>query len=371
MSNKRDYYDVLGVGRNATSDDVKKAFRNLAKQYHPDAGSTDKTAEEKFKEAAEAYEILSNPEKRSMYDKFGHAGVSAEGMRGSNGFGGFSDIFEDFFNFDIFGSRSGRSSASAERGHDLRYDITIPFMEAVKGIEKEIRIPKIDVCHKCAGHGAKSESGKKTCPSCNGRGEISRSQGFFNLITTCPKCQGQGTIITDLCPECKGAGRVKTEKNVSVKIPAGVDTGYALRIKGEGGPGQRGGFSGDLHIVIEVEEHEIFKRHNNDVIIQVPVTLAQAILGAEIEVPTIDGESKVKIPEGTQSGTILRLKNKGIPDANGHGRGDQHIRVVIEIPTKLSHQQKQLIKEFEQPGNDKIYPAIKDFAEKVKKLFGN
>lgn len=343
---KRDFYEVLGVRRDASDTDIKKAYRQLALQYHPDRNPGDNEAEEKFKEAAEAYEVLRDPEKRSLYDRFGHEGLRGTGFTGFSGFedifSSFGSIFEDFFGF---GTRT-RSRTSAQVGADLRYDMKISFLEAAFGKETNIDIEKLHTCDGCQGTGAKAGTKSETCPTCRGRGQVMHSQGFFSISTGCPQCHGEGTIVRNPCPKCKGVGKVKKTKTVTVKIPAGVDTGNRLRLAGEGEGGVRGGPPGDLYVVLFVEAHEFFARKGDDISCQVPISFAQAALGAEIEVPTMDGSTGISVPKGCQTGEIFRLKGLGVPHLRGGGRGDQYVQVVVKTPTKLSKEQEELLRRF-------------------------
>jgi molecular chaperone DnaJ len=342
---KRDYYEILGIPRNAEEEEIKKAYRKLAMKYHPDRNPGDKETEEKFKEAAEAYEVLRDQEKRSLYDRFGHEGLKSTGFSGFGGFddifSSFGDIFEDFFGF---GGRT-RTRTAPQRGADLRYDLRISFMDAAFGKETEIKIPKYENCHVCGGSGAKPGTRPIKCPNCGGRGKVVRSQGFFSISTTCSRCRGEGEIITEFCRECGGRGKVKSVKKVSLKIPPGVDTNSRLRLQGEGEEGEKGGTSGDLYIIIEVEPHDFFKREGNDIFCQVPISFPQAALGAKIEVPTLEGSEKIIIPRGTQTGHTFRLKGYGILHLRGYDRGDQIIQVIINTPTKLTKRQEELLRE--------------------------
>ncbi len=346
---KRDYYEILGVSREATVQEIKKAYRKLALKYHPDRNPGNKEAEELFKEAAEAYEVLRDPEKRRLYDMHGHQGLSGAGFQGFNAaddiFSTFSDLFEDFFGFSTGQGRT-RSGVGPERGSDLRYDITIEFLEAAKGAEKEIEIERLETCTQCGGSGAGKDSQVITCPGCRGSGHVIRSEGFFQVSTACPQCTGRGTIITEPCPGCRGEGRRPERQKIKVRIPAGVDTGARLRLRNEGEAGKRGGPRGDLYIVIHVESHEFFKRRGNDVFCEIPVSIAQVCLGDTIDVPTIDGNERLKIPAGAQSGEIFRLKGKGFPDLRGFSPGDQLIKIKVVTPTRLTERQKELLEEF-------------------------
>ncbi|MBI4444404.1 MAG: molecular chaperone DnaJ [Acidobacteria bacterium] len=342
---KRDYYEILGLDRNATSTDIKNAYRKMALKYHPDKNAGDKTAEERFKEAAEAYSVLSDPEKKARYDRFGHAGVgSGTGGFDPDIFADFSDILGDFFGFgDVFGGGGRRRRRSqAQRGADLRYDLRISFEEAVFGVKTKIKIPRQETCDRCKGTRAEPGSGPETCPTCAGHGQVRYQQGFFTISRTCSQCQGTGHVIRNRCNKCQGSGLVTREKVLEVKIPAGVDEGSRLRISGEGESGLNGGQPGDLYVVIYVEPHSIFQRQDNNIYCEVPISFARAALGGEITVPTLNGEEKIKIPEGTQTGTVFRLKGKGIVSLDGGGKGDQLITVTIVTPTRLTPEQRQL-----------------------------
>ena len=339
----RDYYETLGVGRDASVEELKRAYRQLALKYHPDHQRGDKEAEEKFKEVNEAYSCLCDPQKRANYDRFGtEEGVGA----GFGGFEtGFGDLFEDVFG-DFFGSFSGRRAQRSVRGSDLRYDLDITLAEAAFGTEKSVEISGWRECGDCAGTGSKSKQ-PGTCTQCNGAGQVRFQQGFFSVSRTCPKCRGEGTLVTDPCPSCKGAGRLEARREMSVKIPAGVDSDQRLKMSGEGEPGSHGGPPGDLYIVIEVLPHEIFKRDGTEIYMEAPLTFSQAALGDEIEVPTLDGTHKLKVPPGTQPGEALRIKGKGIPRLGGRTRGDQVVVANIVVPKKINQRQKELLEEFE------------------------
>lgn len=347
MTTKRCYYEILGVDRNATEEEIKKSYRRLAMKYHPDRNPGDKEAEEKFKEAAEAYEVLSDAEKRDIYDRYGHEGLSSTGFRG---FSGFEDIFASFGDIfgDVFGFTNGRArSRTAPRaGSDLRYDLKLTFLEAAQGVATDIDVEKLERCRTCDGTGAAPGSSPEVCPRCRGRGQVTQTSGFFSISTTCPHCRGQGQIIVNPCRACRGTGRERVVKRVHVKIPAGVDTGSRLRLRGEGEQGEYGGPNGDLYVFIHVEDHEFFKRNDDDVYCRIPISFVQAALGATVEVPTLTGTEKLKIPRGTQSGKIFRLKGKGFPHLRGFGRGDQLIETVVTVPTNLNRRQEELLREF-------------------------
>ncbi len=371
MNAKKDYYDLLGVGRNANDDELKKAYRQLALKFHPDKNPGDKQAEEKFKEVSEAYQVLADPEKRAQYDQFGHAAFDGGSPFGA-GFdfsSGFEDIFGDIFG-DFFGSGTGRRRARSQRGEDLRYNLDISFEEAAFGTEKKIKIPRHSNCETCKGSGSKPGTSPRTCSTCHGRGQVSFQQGFFSVSRTCSQCRGQGTIIGDPCPTCKGAGKVRKFHTLGVKIPGGVDTGSLLKLRGEGESGSLGGPSGDLYVAINVQPHPIFVRDGLEIVCEVPISFHQAALGAEIEVPTLHGKVKLKVPYGTQSGKVFRLKGKGLKEVHSYHQGDQHVRVSIETPTHLTARQKELLKEFAALGGEEIHPLSKGFFEKVKEIFG-
>jgi molecular chaperone DnaJ len=371
---KRDCYEVLGVERTAEPDEIKKAYRKLALKYHPDKNPGDKTAEEQFKELGEAYEILSDPEKRALYDQHGHAAFDRRA--GGYGAGGFHDPFEIFREVfggggifdDLFGG--GRSDPSQpQRGNDLRYDMEITFDEAAQGCEKEITVSKPAPCETCQGSGAEPGSRIRTCPSCGGRGQVVNSRGIFSIAQTCPHCQGAGRVLEKPCKACHGHGRRERSSKIKLRIPAGVDTGSRLRSSGNGEAGFRSGPPGDLYVVLHVQPHAIFQRDGDDLLCEVPVSFTQAALGAEIEVPALDGGTLIKIPPGTQPGTMFRLKSKGIKNVQGYGHGDLHIRVNVEVPTHLSPAQKAKLQEFAELCNGKESPISQGFFDKAKKLF--
>jgi len=374
-NSKRDYYDVLGISRGANEDEIKKAYRRLAVQYHPDRNPGDRQAEEKFKEVNEAYQVLSDGEKRAQYDRFGHAAF--QGPQAGGGFGGFDfsqgfeDVFSDIFG-DFFGTGRGRSRARSRRGDDLRYDLEIDFEEAHRGAERVIKVARLAQCEACNGsRTAAGSGGMRTCPNCRGTGQVRTQQGFFSISTTCAQCRGEGNIISDPCPKCQGQGRLLKLQSLSVRIPPGVDNGSRLKLRGEGEAGYGGGPAGDLYVVIHVREHPIFARQDNDVIVEVPVSFPQAALGAEIEVPTLDGKVKFKIPAGTQSGKVFRLKAKGFTDLHGYGRGDELVKIVVETPKRLNARQRELLEEFAKvSGEDVNHPLAKGFVDKLKEMFG-
>ena len=368
MSAKKDYYELLGVSRNASEEEIKKAYRKLALQYHPDRNPGDKQSEENFKEVSEAYQILSDAEKRAKYDQFGHAAFG-DGSPFPGGFdftAGFEDVFGDIFGeFFGGGARRGRG-----RGDDLRYNLTLKFEEAVSGTEKKIKIPRHGPCETCHGSGAKAGTAPQTCPTCRGRGQVSFQQGFFSVSRTCSQCHGQGTIVKDPCANCGGSGRLRNLHTLNVKIPGGVDTGSRLKLRSEGESAPAGGAPGDLYVDIQVEPHPIFLRENLDILCDVPISITQAALGAEIDVPTLNGKVKMKIPPGTQSGKVFRMKGKGVNDVQGYHQGDQHVRVSVETPTHLTARQKELLKEFATAGGEDVNPMAKGFLDKMKDLFG-
>jgi len=362
MRTKRDYYEILGVDRNADENKIKASYRKLALKYHPDRNPGDREAEEKFKEAAEAYEVLRDSEKRNIYDHFGHEGLQGTGFAGFRGFedifSSFGDIFDDFFGFG--GGR--RSRTAARRGADLRYDLTISFLDAAFGVETEIEIEKLESCSACEATGCAPGTHPEDCRQCGGSGQVRRSQGFFSITTTCPRCRGEGRSITTPCTECRGTGQVARTKKVSVKIPAGVDTGSRLRLTGEGETGTRGGPPGDLYVFLNVKPHDFFKRNNYDVVCQIPISFVQAALGADISVPTLTGEKTLHIPKGTQPGEVFRFRHEGIPSLRGHGKGDQIIQVLVKTPTGLTKKQVALLKEFGRLESGKL-------STKIKKMF--
>lgn len=368
---KRDYYEVLGVHRNAGETEIKKAYRKLALQYHPDRNEGDKEAEARFKELAEAYEILSDPAKRTRYDQFGHAEESAFGSYTARDFefqSHMDDLFGEIFG-DIFGQRRHRGPR-AQRGEDLRYQLTVEFQEAVFGCAKELEIPARRTCDACGGSGARPGTAPTACSRCQGRGRMRFQQGFFTIERECTSCDGTGRVNTDPCEECRGTGAVERTRRLSVQIPPGVETGTRLRISGEGEAGLHGGPPGDLYVVLTVKEHPIFARHGADVVCEIPVSFIQAALGDEIEVPTLEGNARVKIPAGTQHGTVLTLKGRGGPRGRLSARGDQKIVVAVEIPRRLTARQAELLREFQSLEEEGSQPGVAGFWEKVKKLFG-
>ena len=367
---KRDYYEVLGVAREAGEQELKTAYRKLAHQYHPDKNQGDQASEERFKEASEAYEVLSDPEKRARYDRFGH-------VNGQNPFeGGFpyggaagatiNDIFGDIFG-EMFSG--GRRQRGRPRGSDLRYHLEIGFEEAAFGTNARIRIPRPHRCDTCKGSGAKPGTQPRTCPTCGGAGEIRLQQGFFSIARTCHHCGGAGRVVLEKCPDCGGAGMTREEAEVEVKVPPGVDTGTRLKLAGEGEPApQPGAAPGDLYVVVQVREHPIFRREETEVVCEMPISFSQASLGAHIDVPTLDGPVAMKIPAGTQSGKVFRLRGKGIPTLGGGQRGDQHVRVMVETPTHLTKEQKELLERFAALSGEKTHPQTRSFWDKVAEL---
>ncbi|CUH94146.1 Chaperone protein DnaJ [Propionispora sp. 2/2-37] len=377
---KKDYYELLGVSKSASEDEIKKAFRKLARKYHPDVNRDNpKEAEIKFKEINEAYEVLSDPQRRAQYDQFGHAafdGARGGGPGGDFGFGasgGFSDIFDMFFGGQSGFGFGGRQSGP-EKGADLRYDLEIAFEEAAFGIEKEVQIPRTEECVTCKGSGAAPGTHPETCPQCKGTGQVQVMQntpfGRMVNVKTCERCHGEGKIVPNPCRDCHGRGKVRTKRKIKIKVPAGVDNGSRLRMAHEGEAGTRGGPPGDLYVYIFVKSHKLFSREGSEVICEVPISFVQASLGDEIDVPTLDGKVKLRIPEGTQSGTIFRLKDKGIPHLRGNGRGDQHVRVKVLTPQKLSERQRSLLQEFAKLDGENVNPEQKNFFKKVKDVFG-
>src|SRR5438876_5523273 len=372
-NNKRDYYEILGLSRTATEQELKSAYRRLAHQYHPDKNQSNPEAEEKFKEAAEAYGVLSDPEQRSRYNRFGHAGVSsaAGAAWGAPGFGGIEDILGDLFGFgDVFGAgaRAGSRRSVAQRGADLRYDLEITLEQAAAGMTAQLRIPKLESCETCKGSGAKEGTRPEVCRTCEGAGQVRFQQGFFSVSRTCGTCRGAGQVITSPCETCRGAGRVEQEKSIEVKIPAGVETGSRLRLQREGESGVYGGPPGDLYVVIHVAEHEQFERQGNNLYASVPVTFAQAALGSEISVKTLDSEQSLKVPAGTQTGTVFRVRGKGMPVLGGRGRGDLFVAVSVVTPTMLTREQRKVLEQLAKIET----PDLEDkrLVDKVRDIFG-
>lgn len=373
MTTKRDYYEILGVSRSSSPEEIKKAYRKLALKHHPDRNPGNKHAEDKFKEAAEAYAVLSDPNKRAQYDHYGHS-LGGGGFRGFSNvedvFADFGDIFEGFFGFDsVFGSSSGRrSSRRSMRGADLQYETELTFEEAASGKELELNIPRKEECAHCKGSGAEPGSSRSTCPQCGGSGAVRVSQGFFSMARTCPVCHGEGEKVNHPCSACRGTGRVEKVRKLSVKVPAGVEAGSHIRLRGEGEAGTRGGGRGDLYLIINVKPHRFFKRSEDNVICDVSIPFTQAALGGEVEVPTLDGNVKLKIPAGTQPGRTFRLKGKGIMNVHGYGRGDELINVSIEVPKALNAKERSALEEFAKLRGDKVSTG-KNFFDKVKSSF--
>jgi molecular chaperone DnaJ len=375
---KRDYYEVLGVERNASEDDIKKAYRKLALKYHPDKNPGDKSAEEKFKELGEAYEALSDSQKRAAYDQYGHAAFDPRVRAGGRAGGGFHDPFDIFR--EVFGGGGGgifedlfggghRDPSGAQRGSDLRYDMEITFEEAALGCEREVPVTKLDACEVCHGSGAESGSATKVCPTCGGRGQVVMSRGIFSIAQTCSRCEGAGRVLEKPCRSCHGAGRKERTSKIKIKIPAGVDAGARLRSSGNGETGVRGGPPGDLYVVLHVRAHEIFQRDGDDLTCEVPVRFIDAALGGEIEIPTLTGKAQIKMPPGTQNGTVFRLKGKGVRNVQEYGHGDLHVRVVVEVPTHLNAAQKAKLQEFAELCDSNVNPISKGFFEKAKNFF--
>ncbi|MBL9168261.1 MAG: molecular chaperone DnaJ [Verrucomicrobiales bacterium] len=371
---KRDYYEVLGVPKNATEDDLKKAYRKMAIKYHPDKNPGDKGAEEKFKELGEAYEVLNDPQKRAAYDQMGHDAFDPR-RRASAGGGGFhdpADIFREVFGGSIFEEFLGGRRAdprAPQRGDDLRYDLELTFEEAVNGCEKEIAVSRLSSCERCSGSGADGSPRKRTCTTCGGRGQVVMARGIFSIAQNCPRCNGQGQMLENPCKSCEGAGRVERPNKVKLRIPAGVDTGTRLRSAGEGEAGVRGGGGGDLYVVLHVRAHDVFEREGDDLHCELPISFVQAALGAEVEVPTLTGKAHIRIPAGSQSGTTFRLKGKGVRNVHGHGHGDLHVRVIVEVPSKLNAAQRAKLEEFALLCDETVNPIGMSFLERAKNFF--
>ncbi len=383
MPEKRDYYEILGVQKSASTDEIKSAYRRMALKHHPDRNpSNKKESEEKFKEISESYAVLSDPQKRSQYDQFGHAGIdsrytSEDIFRGAD----FSSVSEDLgmggidleellgrmFGGSIFGGR--RSSGGRRRGSDLQYDLEITFDEAAFGTAKDFIIPRHEICQSCKGEGAAPGTSRTACPQCGGSGQVASSQGFVYFSHPCQRCRGEGSIIAKPCPKCRGTGRTVVERKISVKIPAGIESGMKLRVSGEGEAGLRGGQRGDLYVLIYVKPHEIFERHNSDILCEMPISTVEASLGAEVEVPTLKGKVKMKVPAGTQSGKIFRLRGEGVMDLHARVRGDEHVRIIVETPTNLNEAQKRLLQEFARNSTEETFPKAMSFMRKLKSFF--
>jgi molecular chaperone DnaJ len=377
---KRDYYEVLGVARDASEEDIKKAYRKLAVKYHPDKNPGDKAAEEKFKELGEAYEALSDSQKRAAYDRFGHSAFDPRARAGGGGFsgGGFHDPFEIFR--EVFGGGGGgifdelfggeRSDPSGpQRGADLRYDLEITFEEAALGCEKAISVTKLESCTHCRGDGAEPGSSPRPCTTCGGRGQVLTSRGIFSIAQTCPRCEGAGRVIEKPCRTCRGTGREEKTSKITIRIPPGVDNGARLRSAGNGEGGLRGGPPGNLYVVLHVRSHDLFQRDGDDLICDMPVSFVQATLGAELEVPTLTGPAHIRIPPATQSGTVFRLKGRGVKNVQGYGQGDLHVRINVEVPTHLNAVQRAKLQEFAESCDTSVHPRSRNFFERAKNLF--
>src|SRR5689334_746745 len=375
-TNQRDYYEVLGVSRTASIDEIKGAYRKAALKWHPDRNPENKSeAEQKFRECTEAYSVLSDQQKRQIYDTYGHAGLSNAGGVDFNGtiFQDFHDIFGDFFGFeDLFGGGGRRGRTRAQRGSDLRYDMSLTFEEAATGVATKIKLPKQELCTACHGTGAKAGTGATACQTCGGRGQLAYQQGFFTITRTCPACQGAGQVIKERCVECRGQGRMEREKTVELRVPAGVDSGTRLRVPGEGEAGVNGGPAGDLYVVLDVKEHQFFERRGADLYCTIPVSMAQAALGADLTVPGLNGDERLKIPEGTQGGAVFRIKGHGLPEPRGGGKGDLYYHVRVVTPTKLTREQRKLIEQLGATIKVDNKPAERGASifDKVKDIFG-
>lgn len=374
---ERDLYEVLGVSRTAAVEEVKSAYRKAALKWHPDRNPEKKQeAEERFREATEAYSVLSDAGKREMYDRFGHAGLSGNGMEtdfNSTIFQDFHDIFGDFFGFeDLFGGRGRRGRNRVQRGADLRYDMSLTFEEAAAGVSTKIKVPRLEFCEACNGTGAKAGTGVMACQSCGGRGQVISQQGMFMISRTCPACSGAGQIVREKCLNCRGQGRIEREKTIELRVPPGVDSGTRLRVAGEGEPGPNGGPPGDLYVVLEVKEHNFFERRGADLYCTIPISVAQAALGAELQVPGLGGEEKLKIPEGTQGGTVFRLRGKGLPDPHGGGKGDLYYHVRVLTPSKLTREQRRMFEALDAMLKVENKPAERNSSlfDKMKDIFG-
>jgi molecular chaperone DnaJ len=366
VNQKRDYYEILGVSPDASPEEIKKAYRKLAQAHHPDKNRGDTSAEERFKEIGEAYAVLSDAEKRENYNRFGTAG------RGGEGFGdfdpGFGSIFDDIFE-GFFGGRAARATRSAHRGADLRYNLEIRFEDAATGVEKEIVIPRLEMCATCRGSGAKAGSQPVVCKTCRGTGQVRFSQGFLTVSQTCSRCRGEGRIVEHPCAACRGLGQTKAERTLTVKVPAGVETGTRLKLAGEGEAGVRGGGPGDLYVVIVVKEHPLFTRQGDDIYCEVPISFTQAALGAQIEIPTIMGKTTLKLPPGTQTGAEFRVRGKGFPNVRGYGHGDLLARIFVEVPTHLTAKQRDVLEQYARLEDGEGSPLVQGFWDKVKTLF--
>jgi len=373
VDQKRDYYEVLGVSRDASPDEIKRAYRKAALKYHPDRNKDDPEAERKFKEAAEAYEVLSDPEKRQRYDRYGHRGLSGVQMHDFTHMGveDIFSMFEDIFGGSIFGGRARR----ANRGVDLQTEIELTLSEVATGVERTLEFERNDYCDECGGSGAAPGSKRQTCATCGGYGQVERASGFGILfgrvVSTCPVCRGRGTVVTTPCAKCRGSGRYPKRRVLTVRIPPGAYDGAVVRVRGEGEPGENGSVRGDLHCYIRVAPHPFFERHGNDIVCRVPISFTQAALGAKIEVPTLTGRAEVAIPRGTQHGQVLRLVGQGLPDSRTGSRGDELVQILVEVPKKLTKRQEQLLREFAQTEDKSVLPESKGFFEKLKEYFAN
>lgn len=366
---KRDYYDVLGVSRDASENDIRTAYRKLAMKYHPDRTQGDKDSEEKFKEASEAYAVLTDSEKRSSYDRYGHAGVDGNFATGFGDFGDLGDIFGDLFN-DFFGGATTRRRSYAQRGDDIAYSLEVTLEEAFEGFEREISVPRMEMCGDCEGSGLSPGSSRISCPMCRGAGKLRQSQGFFSITRTCHRCNGVGSIIENPCKSCKGEGRGRRSRKLKITVPAGVDSGSRIRYRGEGEAGARGGAHGDLYLIVNLLEHDLFDRDGANLLCDVPVSFPQAAIGAQMEIPAIDGKVQFKIPAGTQTHKVFRIRDRGMPQLRGYGRGDMFVRVVVETPTKLNDRQRELLEEFAEISGEEVHPITNKFLDKIKEVFG-
>jgi molecular chaperone DnaJ len=373
--NQRDFYEVLGVSRTASVDEIKSAYRKAALKWHPDRNPQNKQeAEVKFREATEAYSVVSDPQKRQVYDTYGHAGLSGASGADFNStiFQDFHDIFGDFFGFEDLFSGGRRGRRRVQRGADLRYDMSLTFEEAAAGVATKIKLPRQEYCEACNGTGAKAGTGVAACQTCGGRGQLAYQQGFFTITRTCPACQGAGQIIRERCPDCRGQGRLERERTIELRVPPGVDTGTRLRVAGEGEPGPNGGTPGDLYVVLEVKEHPFFERRGADLYCTIPVSIVQAAIGTDLQVPGLTGEERLKIPEGTQSGAVFRIKGKGMPDPHGGGKGDLYYHVRVMTPVKLTRDQRKLMELLGATLKVENKPAERNSTifDKVKDIFG-
>jgi molecular chaperone DnaJ len=370
MAHSQDPYELLGVSRTASEDEIRRAYLKLAHKYHPDKTGGDKVAEEKLKEINAAYDILKNPDKRSQFDRFGAAGEGmGSGFGGAGGYSGqgFETQFEDLF--DMFFGRSGgggRRQPAPRPGNDLEYKVAISLIEAAFGVKKSIRFSRMETCNDCGGSGAAAGTRPEACPDCQGTGQVHVARGFFSVTQTCRRCRGTGRVVSRPCQRCSGDGRIRIQREISVDIPPGVDTGLRLRVAGEGEPGELGGPRGDLHIHIEVTPHEVFTRDGNDIICEVPINFSKAALGATIRVPTLRGDAELKVPSGTQSGSMLRLRGLGVPDIRGYRQGDQIVKIIVEVPAKLTKRQRELLKEFDEENDEKAYPLYRRFMDRLR-----